>query len=1382
MAFGLRRRGNQVSTGGVSTQAISSLSPEKDDGDGRRGQRRRRRRKNRRGNRKECRTVRRLERRERREDRGDRRIRRRSNRSILPRANRRVTRRVQRRNRRFERRGTIPTPVTVATTRPITRTATIRVIEQPIQPFPKRPASKYSKDSLNLAETQVNNNQFEPVERNGISVFRPEILTITDFKPVFQGDMRERIFTPVGNLIDLQDQSTYLRRDTLVENMTSLDEWQNEEAQDAFADIQASFKQELDRTRRTLEHFSRYADVIESSKDRVDLRQIPQNAFDSPNFLSLRDFMEAKMQFSKLRQQYFSDSKTYLQLCTDFKAVLENYSFDLLNLVDDDRQADVSPIDIDNTYTLKDGFSFSIEAIRSENDSENASSAALFNSTLNSLPPDPEDRIKLLLTVLSKEYRVSKHLTDSDISSILAQRFGQGNSGTPFDNIVGIPGDTIFDAILGNQSLSSLGAIGLNDNSVVLPFERKYVDSGNSGKTFVPGASFFFDSILNVQGQQFNTQPFVDYTNSFSSITNDAKKIITQLFELDDTTTRLTPEVMSDSIMSSFNSAISGLKNRSSIDKDQAAIIALFRLANTDNKLKIQLFQFLLLLGISSQTALDVKSVFRQLGGEIEDTRNLSQVRLISGESTPLATVQTKNTISPYLRLLAQDIETRVFDLTRNTATLGRGFSLIDGISTTEELRSQAINAIDRFASVTAQDISGIRALDYKVGSIETLLMSNWTPTRLGSSNLVKEFLDLANEFTRAASRDGNATYLLDDASGRTRYNFISTSMQLLLLFELLSSFADRYGFANYVRGNTDSTIVALDIRRTDYVSDIIDELVQAPPPRNRPPGPAVVIPAYERRNLGTSTLSLRSSARPYSPTFSSFMSQNNARLSNSNVSSKIESFDRVISSIFRVFGDSSREQENERILNQNLDNSALGRSTVQHFNRVADTILRFDLESIQMRRSMFSIREKVGNEDKAISNFIHIFDVINRTFTDTKTTILSTFNSQTLTTFLSENTLEDLDIVRNPSQLRTASFIFDEFNESIKNSVPIASDAGQSLNSVVVSEVVPPQMKELMYSLLTQPQFGELELADERLKLISVGLPAGFSKRLSDRISREDINKESFFEKQSDVIKINVYKRDARFDDIVFKPKSYIFDLSLFQTTSGMLTSEPRRRENYSRVARRVSLTDYENLLNKQQITIDSIEQDDRYSFLTLRQKQEMLANHLQSSLLELYINYLTGLKVNEKSFLVNDVTPGTQLNASLEALVRRYIIEVFGEEVPDRPVAELLNDVELDDDVKDILRLSTFGSILFEPPLLRQKTVGAKLFDRVFHLPLRVENFEVDQELTNSTISGKLALLQNVVQNRIVETRDGRLVFRPSDENEVIFTDFFVTVETDF
>ena len=89
--------------------------------------------------------------------------------------------------------------------------------------------------------------------------------------------------------------------------------------------------------------------------------------------------------------------------------------------------------------------------------------------------------------------------------------------------------------------------------------------------------------------------------------------------------------------------------------------------------------------------------------------------------------------------------------------------------------------------------------------------------------------------------------------------------------------------------------------------------------------------------------------------------------------------------------------------------------------------------------------------------------------------------------------------------------------------------------------------------------------------------------------------------------------------------------------------------------------------------------------------------------------------------------------------------------------------------------------------PMTERDRILKPKKFDRVFHLPVSLDDFEIDVEAMESSIVGTQALKKSALQK---EFRDRR-VYRESDagrpvflkrrtDRDIIFEDFFVTLES--
>lgn len=1308
MGFGLRRKGSAVKTGNLSTQAVATDESE-------RISRLLKKSKNKRGVR-------------------GRRARRRAGRLIE------------------QQRATTTDEISrkpLDTTRLYTTGPAPLVIESPVQATDasttntsnsslRKPANlRYSDDILDISEASVSNGQFEPVEKSGVSSFRPEIISVSNFIPVFYGD--QSTYTEAGRLLSLQHQMLNVRKETLSKTFASMEEWNDNKTQQVIQKIKFDFEEELQRTHRTIEHFDKFINALETSKEGLDIKNVRTGL--GLSFISIENFFEKSLQFSKQRQKFFSNTKMYLQLCSDLRAVLENYSFGLLDLTDSDRTEDVDPVDIDNTYTIKDGFTFSIDSIRSTVSAENASSSQIFTKTMNSLPQDSGDRIKLLITLLSKEYRVSKNLGTPTTAKILSDKFSQANTGNPFDNIIGIPGDTVFDLPVGPGSLSSLAHLAVSTNSIVLPFEKKYIDAQTQGKTFIPGSSYFFDTILaTAGGQQFNTKPFVDYVDLASSITNDSISAINSLLELtskQSETSRVSPRILASSFLSSTKNSIQGIISSKSVNKDQATSVALFRLANSDTKLKNMIFQFAIFSGIATQTKEDNKKVFGRLAKELGTTSAISYARIVARLAVDLTDTTKLGVLQSYLQTLAQDIEDRVFLLVS-----GREIPKRNTLTQTSQQSGTDNNysSIDKLGYI---DFNPDRRVVFlNEGDIKTILMSLMVPGTVASTTLFTEFLNMSNEISSGASVNGVEVFLVPDQSGRTRYNFLSTSMQLLLIFEVISSLANKYAFADFAKSRYQNKLVLdIDVKSNNFITSAIDTIIRTSIPKP-----------------------------PATPTSSPTAKGNEAFVSSWNAMIQ-----------YAKTGIMPQQHNTAPTISRtnSIPPQVPGRLTEQTAPGPEHTELATGLQTI------FT---KITEEDKVISNFLTLFGQLVFQMKNAKTVLLNTFNAATIQSFLTENSLGDLAIVRNPTQLRTASYLLSEFTElTTPTTTENNKSADSGYDSIIITDIPTEQQLKSMLSLLKESSYGFSSQADERLRIVTVGVPAGLSRKLSDRLDITKIQKESFLDRQSDVVKVNVYKRDARFDDIVFKPKTFLFDLSLFQTKQSVTNIEPRDGETFDLLLNRVSLTDFQNPKHKRAITTASILEDESYSFLTNAQRQQVIRNHFQSFLLEIYLSLMSNMKLREQTFLEAELLEaGSGLNQTLVSLVKSYIQDQYQENLGNASVQQILESQTIDLGVQDIVRLIAYGSKAFEPLSIRQEIVGSKLFDRVFHIPVTTEGFEVDLELTSATESGRKALLKNFIQQKITETSDKRLVFSNQSletaQAEVVFADFFVTVETDF
>ncbi len=1287
-------------------------------------------------------------------------------------------------------------------------------------------------DELNVSNTTISNNKFVPVEANGITAFRPEIVSVIKYQPVYRGNSQS--LTSVGKMIDVSYQARLLREETLHSIVKELEVANSTKNQ--FNDLVNSFQNSISSTEGTINFYARAIDEIQEIKKSLDIKDIAGNAFETPHYLTLIDFFEKKMKFPKTSFSIFSDTKILYQMVSDLREVIENYSFSLFDIHENGRQTDRDPVKINKAYQQPLGFRFSLDTIKSSQSSKNATDEKFFTDFGNSLPTDADNRIKLLLILLSKEMRVSKNLSQTDIGKTLLDNFNVIDVGNPFDNIIGVVGESIFVKPSGDKSLASVLTLDLGNNANVFPFEDKYIDNLDAKTTSVPGSNYFIDNILEVPNTKdgFNTNPFTQYIDLYSRKVNDTKAIIENLLELKESGAPLAPVSILQRFIASLRSASDGLVSSKGPNHDQAITVALYKLATTDRELKLMLFQFLCLTGISSLGSKDQKKIFERLAREFVDLRGLSYVK-VSSKTRPELFGGSKE-MYPYLEQLAKQIEERVLFLINGSTDASKQPlpTAFQKSPTTKTLKTADFAGSTNTETVKIGKNQTVNKgethiLTLKRGSVKGALLSATNATASSATNMIKEFVDIADRIEQAARTKGNPdSYVLSDGSGRTRYNQFSTSTILLLIFEICSNMVNKYTFTNFVKSRDHSDVtMEINTEATAFMQVVFDDFADkkaqnktaAKVTTNKQANISAAANSVVTRNAtgpaGSTALATSAGAHAISQFVShnpgpSFMGSANAApsllLPND---STFGSFARqsVSSIIAAPLNALPAYAQTAPIFSQMTLSPLLGVvNAVPHTTSILPRLATIiplipnltqgipdDL--LNLKASVGNISAKIQDEDIMISNFLHIFSVIGNRLNQSKTRVQTFFNSKELNGLVSllasANTYvtpqEQLKTLTNPEQVRTAAYLYKKILGSLN--YHNLDNKERFLQSSPINKGI----RNAMLSLCSEGSFREGELSDNRVKLVTVGIPSGMSKKLVERVSHQSINSNSFLNKQYDVIVINVYKRSQEFDDIIFKPQKFIFDLSVFPYETYNLNASVE--EQFNRIVDRAKLLDFESLQNPKTINLETLKANQKYSFLRDDQKREMVRNHLISELLSLYIMLLTGIRVEEETFTAIDVSAYDHLTPQLRAMIGTWLKEEKRIDISDSEISALthaklpenalVGKAKVTDDILDIIKLVSYGNLAFNQKLISHKILTPKMFDRVFTLPIDIENFEVDVQKTLSTQSGKAAYEKNTFQNkisRITQDEKGKItsaVLKQRNKDDIIFEDYFVNIE---
>lgn len=448
--------------------------------------------------------------------------------------------------------------------------------------------------------------------------------------------------------------------------------------------------------------------------------------------------------------------------------------------------------------------------------------------------------------------------------------------------------------------------------------------------------------------------------------------------------------------------------------------------------------------------------------------------------------------------------------------------------------------------------------------------------------------------------------------------------------------------------------------------------------------------------------------------------------------------------------------------------------------------------------RSLYDNYKRIADEFNNIKDMLGIFEVVNRFIYSTSLQISNFFNQPTLQQFLGNSSINNIDFLRYPSQVRLANYIYQDIaDKSTYAGALVTLPAGEgvsttgSLNSMVVSDNIIPSEYNSMISMLSSNSayidtMPDINLSEDVIyrnnKIVTVGIPAGLTKTLADKISINDFNIQGPEGKQSDVINITIYPSDLRFAEITCKPIDYIFDLSLFVGKKSFFDLAAEPGELYNNLLNRLTVKDYEDPYNVQNLTLQSIRTDERYNFLTVEQINGLFVNTVNSYLLGLYINCLTGMKISEDVFIS---TPSKKvLNSKALTAVKTYLSKTGNSyNVTYSDTEKILLNADLNQSIKDTYRLMTYGSLLFNNKEATKLVNSGKVFDRVYHIPVNLRRLEIDIDATRTTLAGRMALeraslLEYITTEGTGGTSSDRTYLTTNNPNDFIIKDVFCAV----
>lgn len=478
--------------------------------------------------------------------------------------------------------------------------------------------------------------KFTPYEElSRISSTRPEILTVSEFKPLY-ADSNASV-TASGDFLDAQVKLMNLRQQAIISLIKDMKK--DQQIAEQLDQQEGDFLLHVRNLKTRVTFLQNVQDSIDKTAKLFDTRdpslkvdvkallsQYYRQAFDDVN-AAASNFPQygysdllAQHGFSKNKVLGFSGSKIYLQILNEAKKMLRAGSDDLLGIDPSLVGNDSDPVSL-NRRAYKDPHvelgktSFpSLNDIRESkihvSDSHLVASINLLNDGFlgldNAFAGSISDEIAYTkkLRTITREYVYSKALADSTTVDLLRQ-FGYSISETVgnqqlFDAVYGQIGNRITDdrSNINQNTMSSISS-KIVDNSAILTFEADYLQN-DDGSTFTPGASYYISSVVRPSDNGFTLNnpaeltvrmngvidKYVDFLGKFNILPKRGNRLLTQEAS---TLIASDPVVMLNALYQMYVEPSTGMLKS---DVADAPMVNFLGVAATDSRLRANLLLY----------------------------------------------------------------------------------------------------------------------------------------------------------------------------------------------------------------------------------------------------------------------------------------------------------------------------------------------------------------------------------------------------------------------------------------------------------------------------------------------------------------------------------------------------------------------------------------------------------------------------------------------------------------------------------------------------------------------------------------------------------------------------------------------------------------------
>lgn len=406
------------------------------------------------------------------------------------------------------------------------------------------------------------------------------------------------------------------------------------------------------------------------------------------------------------------------------------------------------------------------------------------------------------------------------------------------------------------------------------------------------------------------------------------------------------------------------------------------------------------------------------------------------------------------------------------------------------------------------------------------------------------------------------------------------------------------------------------------------------------------------------------------------------------------------------------------------------------------------------------------------------------------------------------------MNLTFSEEQIRLTRYLMSEIKDRIKGtsnlegqlrSLPTFSDFPRGF-----SDFLPLNETDMVSYTMLSPYFKSIEFLKEKgsnKKIISIGIPPRLNRKLRTIARTSTISEKSIKE---GLIRIKIYKIDRLHPDIVYLPKTYLFEMNRFPTrVISNWNYDSFVDDDFNLLNIPSKLIDPEGNISLKKNYIEAFPASVYGDILKEEEKFEIYSNHSTSFLLEEYLRWFTDIHFDESRY-VNfsgidksvDIK-GSQYKTYLGFAKNNLSAQDFSQKVAGRftdPTSGETFTVPISSPEKsnsststsantksyvipmDSTILSYFSNetLVIDPSEVKRRISCLKKFDRVFTVVFDPDDFYVDTSVSSKTTLESLKNLGILVGGDMGTSKDeSPYKNRDTVPGDVTLDEYFVTLE---